>query len=90
MLRPQQLLGVGGRAVAPFRLDLGMTVEQVVEDVQSLVGHADLVQIGENERPVEEIIAGVRRYTVVLAAQVTARAADKGQNSGIGHGYRGE
>ena len=64
---------VGPRAVGPLGHGVVALVEQLVEDLQALVGQADLVGVGVGEQPRHLVGGVVRRDHAVFHADVAGR-----------------
>jgi hypothetical protein len=82
--RPQLGLEVHPRGVGPLGERVGALVEDLVEDLQALVGQADLVGVRVDEQPGDHVAGGagaapVRLLRPVLAADVPRRLLDPGQ-----------
>ena len=75
----QQPLHVEIRGIAAVGCDSVHPVEQVVEDLQTLVGHADLIQVGKYQTKSECIGFDPAIDRVQFAADILTRLADQGQ-----------
>ena len=71
----QGRLHVDIRGVGAVRHHMLAGVEQVIEDLQPLVGHADLVEVGEDETEAEVVGRDPAAHGVEFAADILTRFA---------------
>ncbi len=72
-------LHVHPRGVGALGRRVGTLVEDLVEDLQPLVGQADLVGVGVDQQPGHDVGAVLRCECAQLAADVAGRLGDLGQ-----------
>ena len=72
-------LEVGPRGVGALGDRVGALVEDLVEDLQALVGQPDLVGVGVDEQPRHLVGAVLGGLAAVLAPDVAGRLLDPGQ-----------
>ena len=79
MVGAQQRLEVDPRGVGPFGQGIGPLVEDLVEDLQPLVGQADLVGVRIDEQPGHPTALVVRPLSPIFATDVPSGFLDPGQ-----------
>ena len=79
LMRPEHALHVGPRGVGALGRRVGPLVEDLVEDLQALVGQPDLVGVGVDQQPGRLVGAVVGGLAAVLAPDVAGRLLDPGQ-----------
>ena len=73
------LLEVGPRRVRALGEGVGPLVQDLVEDLQALVGQADLVGVRVHQEPPDPLRGGRRDLGAELAADVARRLLDRGE-----------
>ena len=76
----QQRLEIGPRRVGALGHRVGPLVEDLVEDLQALVGQADLVGVGVRQQPRHLVGTVVWGLCAVLAADVASRLGTRGRS----------
>ena len=79
VLAPHDLLEVGPGGVGALGEGVGALVEDLVEDLQALVGEADLVGVRVHQQPPDPLRARRRDLGAELAADVARRLLDRGE-----------
>ena len=78
-LPPQDLLEVGPGGVGPLGDGVGPLVEDLVEDLEALVGQADLVGVRVHQEPPDPVGGGRRDLGTELAADVARWLLHRGE-----------
>ena len=85
--RAEELFAVEIGTVAAFRQEIFLTIEDMVENLQTLVRHADLVEIGKNQSAAQLHRFPGLDYGVVFMAEIATGLVDERQKGGVGHGF---
>lgn len=72
----QIILGIGSGAIASFGVDIGQFVEQMIEDMQALVGHPDFIQIRKDKGTEQITVRGRGVSAIYLMAQIAPGLGD--------------
>ena len=75
----EQRLEVGPRGVGPLGHGVGPLVQDLIQDLQALVGQPDLVRVGVGQQPGHLRLVVHGRLRSVFAADVAGRLLDLGE-----------
>jgi hypothetical protein len=77
---PHKDLRIDPRREGPFCQDLGMAIQDMMQDLQAEVGHPDLVAVRKGKGHLQASLRGVLMDRVVLPSQIAGRLTHVGKD----------